>query len=154
MVVEGNFTSFYAHLSRYLGGGAINLAFAKLLGHDASQNGFQQMHRRLLERAATQPGRLVSSSEASDIDALRGQLGLLASFARLPETRTEGDVDPVGVAFLDVLGDARPLSPTLRTEFRVGKALDEAPRTWPCYMWWAPKARGSRGVLGNLLIAV
>ncbi|CAK9082362.1 unnamed protein product [Durusdinium trenchii] len=68
------------------------------------------MHEALLAAAADAPGRFVSGSNVPEADKIRAQLGLLGCFARLPEGRAKGDLDPVGAAFLDIFGTERPLS--------------------------------------------
>ncbi|CAK9086746.1 Dihydroorotate dehydrogenase (quinone) [Durusdinium trenchii] len=94
----------------YVGGGSINLAFAKELGQNPKSNGYKEMHEALLAAAADAPGRFVSGSNVPEADKIRAQLGLLGCFARLPEGRAKGDLDPVGAAFLDIFGTERPLS--------------------------------------------
>ena len=93
------------------------MAFAELLGH-GRRNGFQALHRRLLAKAAGRPGCLAGATEASEMALVR-RLGLRGCFARVPEGRREGDVDPVGAAFLDILGEKRPFSLKLRNDMKI-----------------------------------
>lgn len=94
----------------YVGGGSINLAFAKELGLNPASNDYKQMHKALLKAAAATPGSLVRGVDVPAADSLREKLGLLGCYARVHESRPKGDLNPVGAAFLDIFGTLRPLS--------------------------------------------
>eukprot|EP00439_Symbiodinium_sp_Y106_P078689 s699_g17.t1 len=94
----------------YVGGGAINLAFLKELGLPRS-NKYLDLHKAMLKAASSTPGQLVASSAlpGTEVDAFLSELGLMASFARVPAVNGPDAV--VGAAFLDVLGpEHRPRS--------------------------------------------
>ncbi|CAE7311970.1 unnamed protein product [Symbiodinium natans] len=93
----------------YVGGGAINLAFAKELDLPRT-NKYQDLHKVLLSAAHRTPGQLLSSSEVQT-DNLQAELGLLASFVRVPARPAHSEPDAVGAAFLHIFGpQLRPRS--------------------------------------------
>jgi len=93
----------------YVGGGAINRAFANALGLEA-RNGYRQLHSLLLRQAEETPGQLVQfapSPEHPTADGLLSELRLSGSFARLPGGLVARARGPVGSAFVDVFEPAR-----------------------------------------------
>lgn len=95
----------------YVGGGAINRAFAAGLGLQ-EPNDYQQLHKEMLAAARAKPGQLISAADRSEAaGAAMGNLGLLGCFARVLGGGAT-DRGAVGAAFVDVFAEGqRPLSP-------------------------------------------
>ena len=94
----------------YVGGGAINLAFAKALGAGGT-NAYQQLHEMALREAEASPGGLCDASRAPEAAAAMAELGLAGCFARVLGGG-DGPRGPVGAVFVDVLAAGRrPASP-------------------------------------------
>lgn len=76
--------SSITELLRYVGGGAINWAFAKEL-RLAGKNDYQEMHEALLQAAADSPGHMVNgidvpTAEASQINCSWAKMTFLQRF--------------------------------------------------------------------------
>lgn len=100
----------------YVGGGAINFGFAKMLGLDPSSNAYKDVHDAMAELAQLSPGRLQDLSAAGTVNTsantkvLARDLGLVGLFARAPLSNL-GSSSLTGTAFLDVFeAKTRPLS--------------------------------------------
>eukprot|EP00401_Gymnodinium_catenatum_P077874 CAMPEP_0117520550 /NCGR_PEP_ID=MMETSP0784-20121206/33224_1 /TAXON_ID=39447 /ORGANISM="" /LENGTH=342 /DNA_ID=CAMNT_0005316543 /DNA_START=1 /DNA_END=1029 /DNA_ORIENTATION=+ len=94
----------------YVGGGSINLAFARALGLPNRKNAYQVLHEAMLEAAEATPGVLqrledVQTAKAEVAATAARELGLFGTFARVARGGR------VGAAFLDVFdAPARPLN--------------------------------------------
>lgn len=89
----------------YVGGGAINKAFACVLRLN-QPNEYQRLHSLLLEDALRKPGNLIAGGKPAQ--EVANNLGCVASFVRIPAGLGRG---PVGAVFIDVFADeARPLN--------------------------------------------
>lgn len=97
----------------YVGGGSINLGFAKTLGLDPRKNAYKDLHEAVAEVAQSSPGTLQNLKAVPDeTKALEAahDVGLLGCFARAPASSL-GAKSLTGIAFLDVFDHkTRPLS--------------------------------------------